>query len=130
MFFLYFSLFENIIDISQIVKYNNNEVIIMRLRELREQKGLNQKEFAALIGVPANTYNQWEKEKRSPDYEMLSQIANFYDVSVDYLLGRTDNPEQMRIPAEDEPSKLTKLQEAYEQADESIKLAVDKLLDL
>ena len=84
----------------------------MRLRKLRELKSLSQKDFAAIIGVPANTYNQWEKEKRSPDYEMLSRIANFYEVSVDYLIGRDESvpqvPEQTKKPADGELSELSK----------------------
>ena len=80
----------------------------MKLKELREQNGLSQKDFAAIIGVPANTYNQWEKEKRSPDYESLLRIADYYQVSVDYLLGRTDESEQTKKPADGELSELSK----------------------
>ncbi len=59
------------------------------LRKIRIINGYSQKEFATIIGVPSNTYNQWETGKRQPDYETLSKIADFYDVTVDYLLGRT-----------------------------------------
>ena len=80
----------------------------MKLKELRDHKGLSQKDFAAIIGVPANTYNQWEKEKRSPDYESLLSIADYYQVSVDYLLGRTDESEQTKKPAIGELLELSK----------------------
>lgn len=62
----------------------------MRLKELREEFGYSQKGFASLIGVPANTYNQWEKGNRQPDFQMMSQIADIFDVSIDYLLGRSE----------------------------------------
>ncbi|MBE6709027.1 MAG: helix-turn-helix transcriptional regulator [Ruminococcaceae bacterium] len=62
----------------------------MRLKELREEFGYSQKGFASLIGVPANTYNQWEKGNRQPDFQMMSKIADIFGVSIDYLLGRTD----------------------------------------
>ncbi len=62
----------------------------MRIRELRIKSGYNQKEFAAILNVAPNTYNQWETGKREPDYEMLKKIADYFNVSVDYLLGREE----------------------------------------
>ena len=59
-----------------------------KLKKIRESQGLSQKEFAAIIGVPANTYNQWENGKRQPDNEMMIRIADYYGISLDELLGR------------------------------------------
>lgn len=106
----------------------------MRLRELRELKGLSQKDFSSLIGVPANTYNQWEKEKRSPDYEMLSRIANYYEVSVDYLIGRDEVsiPEETKKPAEGELSELSEDEKLFlsllRQVPESDRPSVDRMI--
>ncbi|MBR5312203.1 MAG: helix-turn-helix domain-containing protein [Clostridia bacterium] len=61
-----------------------------RLKELRQKQGISQKDFAALIGIPANTYNQWENGKRQPDTETMLKLAEYFNVSVDYLLGRDD----------------------------------------
>ncbi len=61
-----------------------------RLKELRQKQGISQKDFAALIGIPANTYNQWENGKRQPDNETMLKLAEYFNVSVDYLLGRDD----------------------------------------
>lgn len=58
-----------------------------RLRMLREASGYKQKEFATLIGVPANTYNQWETGKRAIDSTMLVRISRALQTSVDNLLG-------------------------------------------
>lgn len=63
-----------------------------RLKELRQKQGISQKDFAALIGIPANTYNQWENGKRQPDNETMLKLAEYFNVSVDYLLGRDDEP--------------------------------------
>lgn len=63
-----------------------------RLKELRQKQGISQKDFASLISIPANTYNQWENGKRQPDNETMLKLAEYFNVSVDYLLGRDDNP--------------------------------------
>ena len=63
-----------------------------RLKELRQKQGISQKDFAALAGIPANTYNQWENGKRQPDNETMLKLAEHFNVSVDYLLGRDDKP--------------------------------------
>lgn len=63
-----------------------------RLNELRKNKGLNQPELAKELNVAKQTVSNWENNNRTPDNEMLIKIANYFDVSLDYLLGRTDNP--------------------------------------
>lgn len=79
---------------------------MIRLKEIRKSRGYSQKDFAALINVPNNTYNQWENGKRSPDYESVLLIAKKLSVSVDYLLGSEGTP-----PA-DTPSAAQKFMEA------------------
>jgi repressor LexA len=66
---------------------------MIRLKFLREQRGFSQKEFAAEMGLPYTTYNSYETGKRAPDFDMLSRFADYFQVSVDYLLGRSDDPE-------------------------------------
>lgn len=64
----------------------------IRLKELRENKGMNQREFAADFGVSAGTIGMWESGAREPKtLEDLQRIADYFGVSVDYLLGRDDN---------------------------------------
>lgn len=65
-----------------------------RLRELRGQR--TQKEMAALLGTKTNNYNNWENG-REPNYSMLQKIAKLHGVTVDYLVGYSDekNPEMM-----------------------------------
>lgn len=62
-----------------------------RLRELREQAGYgSQQSFADAFGVAQSTVGGWEAGKREPNYSTTLKIANFFGVSIDYLLGRTD----------------------------------------
>lgn len=58
-----------------------------RLRDLRENRNLQQKELADILNVGNSTVSMWEREERVPDSETLVKIANYFDVSVDYLLG-------------------------------------------
>lgn len=59
-----------------------------RLKGLREAAGYSQYTFADAIGVAQSTVGNWESGKREPNFETTQKIANFFDVSVDYLLGR------------------------------------------
>lgn len=58
-----------------------------RLTNLREKKNLYQKDIAEIFNIEQATVSNWEKGKRIPDSEMLIKLANFFEVSVDYLLG-------------------------------------------
>jgi repressor LexA len=71
----------------------NNEVLPMfddRLKMLRQKKNLNMKQAAQQLGMPYTTYVGYEKDEREPNSEVLLQLANFYNCSVDYLLGMTN----------------------------------------
>ena len=71
-----------------------------RLTNLREKKNLYQKDIAEIFNVEQATVSNWEKGKRIPDSEMLIKLANFFEVSVDYLLGNdtppTDNEKELK----------------------------------
>lgn len=58
-----------------------------RLKQLRTNTGLTQSELSVKLNIPRGTYAHYELDKRDPNYEMLTQIASFFNVSVDYLLG-------------------------------------------
>lgn len=66
-----------------------------KLRELREHKGLSQEELGKVLNKTKNNISQYETGKREPDLDTLNKIADFFNVSVDYLLGRTENPTGM-----------------------------------
>ncbi len=61
-----------------------------RLRDIREDRDLNQKELADMLGVHQTTYSSYEIGKLSLTADVLIKLAKYYKVSVDYLLGLTD----------------------------------------
>jgi repressor LexA len=65
-----------------------------QLRKLRKDKGLSMKELGIIVGVAESTISLYENNKRQPDNVTLGHLADFFGVSVDYLLGReeTKNP--------------------------------------
>ena len=76
--------------------------ISKKLKELREEKGYLQKFIADKIGVRSNTLSGYENGTRSPDPEMILKLAELYDVSTDYLLGRTNNRNNKTVDDIDE----------------------------
>lgn len=64
---------------------------MIRLKELRIEKGLSQLKVSSSIGRNNKSYSCYELEQRQMDYETLIAVADFFDVSIDYLLGRTEN---------------------------------------
>ena len=72
-----------------------------RLRNLREDSNLTQTELANIFKVTPPSISKYEKDVRSPDYSLLIKIADFFNVSVDYLLGRT-NVREINKGKEDE----------------------------
>ena len=65
-------------------------VLGKRLRELREEKGLTQKQLAKDLQLNSVTYLHYEKAQREPPLAVLAEMAIYFEVSVDYLLGLTD----------------------------------------
>lgn len=63
-----------------------------RLKALRHQKGLTQRQLAAKVSMAPGTIANYELGNRKPSYEDLGRLANFFGVSVAYLLGETDDP--------------------------------------
>lgn len=61
----------------------------LRIRDLREDRDLSQKELAALLDVHQTTYSDYELGNLNIPISALHKLADFYNVSVDYLLGRT-----------------------------------------
>lgn len=61
-----------------------------RIRALRNSKGLKQSDLADILGVRQNTLSTWENGRYEPDNEMLRKIADFFNVSVDYVIGGAD----------------------------------------
>lgn len=60
-----------------------------KLKQLRKEKGLTQEELALAISKNRSTIAGYETERKEPDHETLRKLADYFDVSIDYLLGRT-----------------------------------------
>ena len=64
----------------------------MRLKEIRKSKGISQLKLAMDLNTSQNTISRYETGEREPGITELIKIADYFNVSVDYLLERTDNP--------------------------------------
>ncbi len=64
-----------------------------RLVELRKSKKLTQKQLAAELQMSELAIQHYEAQRRKPAFDVLLALADFFDVSLDYLVGRTDKPE-------------------------------------
>lgn len=73
--------------------YTVVKVVFMRLKELREKRGISQLKLAMDLGLNQNSISRYETGAREADYKTLIALADYFDVSIDYLLGRTDGPE-------------------------------------
>ena len=116
-----------------------------RLKELRNRKsGLTQAKLAEVMNVSQQAVGLWERGKNMPSHELVAKLASFFNVSVDYLLGRTDEPGGTgftRVPSQAasahqqpsiRPDTLTPeeatLIQAYRNANDRDKSIVDTIL--
>lgn len=65
-----------------------------RLIFLRKSRNLTQKQIYEAVGLSALGYQRYEYGEREPAYQKLLALADYFDVSIDYLVGRTDNPKR------------------------------------
>ena len=71
-------------------------MIYKRIRDLREDRDLTQKEMAKNLNCSQQVYSNYELGQRDIPTDILIRLSNFYQVSVDYILGLTDNPKQLK----------------------------------
>lgn len=81
-----------------------------RLKELRKKSNFTQKEIANIIGIAQNTYSCWENGKIRIDNASLQKLADYFNVSVDYLLGRDDIK---KAPTEVTDKKIGDLEQVF-----------------
>jgi len=94
-------------------------MISSRINEIRQQKGLTQADIAKYLKVTQQTYSSYETGKRQMNYETLCMLADYYEVSTDYLLGRQD-----AIPSflnEEERNIVSQFRALNERAKDTIK---------
>lgn len=68
----------------------DNNILGRRLRKLREKNALTQKQFSEIMNICNTTLSQYEAGNRTPSDRVKEKLADYFSVSVDYLLGRTD----------------------------------------
>lgn len=66
------------------------KVFAKRLKELRKENLLSQNQVAKTLGITQQSYARYEADTSEPSFEMLVEIANLFEVSCDYLLGKTE----------------------------------------
>ncbi len=68
----------------------DNNILGKRIKKLREKNKLNQLEFSKILNISNTTLSQYEAGNRTPSDEIKEKVADYFNVSVDYLLGRTE----------------------------------------
>lgn len=82
-----------------------------RLRQLRTAKDLSQFEFAKQIGISKSSVNMYERGEREPNFKMLEVIADYFNVDMDYLLGKTNIPLKNSVESQILPSNIIPMPE-------------------
>lgn len=77
-----------------------------RLKELRTEKGVSQQVIADYLGITRQSYSNYELGNREADYETLSKLANYFDTTVDYLIGNSDSKSPVNNSPTDDDIKF------------------------
>ena len=126
------------INLLLIELHNQHNVVIIllgvdfvfqeRLKALRQKKDIMQKDVALALNISRQVYNNYELGKREPDFETISRLADFFEVTTDYLLGKSDVPNHtpLNIPESLQGSKAGFHRSEFEELtqDEVDKLAL------
>ena len=86
-----------------------------RLQELREDRGISRKDLAASLNITVSALGMYEQGRRVPNMEMLIRLADYFDVTLDFLVGRSFNDEETSkiIEALHLKNKIDKLPQGY-----------------
>jgi len=105
-------------------------MLAKRLKQLREERHLLQKDIANILKITTSAYGYYEQNRRDPDTIVLQKLADFFDVSTDYLLGRTNIPNYSTIDTlHNHVLDVSKLPgEAIKQAEEYVEFLKQKYL--
>lgn len=87
----------------------------LRIKNLRQQKNITQTELGNYLDVQKSTISMYENNKSNPDLETIKKIANYFNVTVDYLLGNeTEKPKLSKKDEKDIAKEMGKLREKLE----------------
>lgn len=100
--------------------------MIKNLKALRNELKISQQQLADAIGVSQQSVNKYENQDVEPDIAILIKIAEYFSVSVDYLIGRTPSPDfTVSFLSKEEKSILSKYKTLTTKEKEIIKLVID-----
>ncbi len=85
-----------------------------KIKELRQKRGITQEEFSEALRISVQTISRWENELNAPDLSMLPQLAVYFGVTTDYLLGLERNDTMAKLIKTTETFELASKQEAEE----------------
>ena len=100
---------------------------MIRLKELRKEKGLTQKELSKEIAIPLRTLQSWENEESQIKNDKVEMLANYFNVTPGYLLGYNDSALSMKYHADDE---LEELQKQLENNTNQYKYLLQEIMNL
>ena len=95
------------------------KIVADRLRALRHTLNVSQNKLAPIIGLKQSSVNRYENDQCDPSFETLLLYADFFDVSLDYIFGRTDSPHGRAYGNEPQLERL------YPEMDEFIEMCFD-----
>jgi transcriptional regulator with XRE-family HTH domain len=84
-------------------------MLSQRIKEERLRIGLSQEELGKKLSVSQQAVNKWENSKSNPDSEMIRKMADLFDCTIDYLVGRTDDPTPLALAAHRSDDPLSEL---------------------
>ncbi len=87
---------------------DRKKLVINRLKKLRFEKDISQSDLCIATGINRLNYSNYENEKASPNVEVLVRLADFYDVSLDYICGRTNKRQGLYVEAQDNSEAVKK----------------------
>ena len=100
--------------------------MIKNLKSLRIKKGISQQHLAGVLGISQQSVNKYENHNVEPDISILIAMAEFFGTTVDYLIGRDNNPDLLDISPSAHEKKLIS---QYRSLNDSEKLCIDTLLE-
>lgn len=99
---------------------------MIRLFELRTERELSQRDMAKILNISQGTYNNWENSNTQPSIEQLIALSKFFGVSVDYIIGNSDD--FGIINYNEEPSDKTDILSLYVTASPQVQSAIKTIL--
>ena len=101
---------------------------MLRVRELREARGIQQKELAIDLGVSQPTISDWESGRKVPSAKSTARLADYFGVSVDYLLGREDEKKPTPVSEDGLDKEKGEWSTAWDQASPELRRAAMAVL--